>query len=169
VSSTAVKDDATPIAAPLPPPPAPAGSQSTAPVEGLPAPPTADRPVVAARRPRRRAGALVALVLALAAVVLLEVGLLLDFGTAHSFWTTVPLWAGFATLAALVGVLASTARGARPGADRAWRISAGGLTGLAVFWVLVVLPVAGSDRGFVLTAALGCLGVSLWLVPGREA
>jgi hypothetical protein len=169
VSSTAVKDDATPIAAPLPPPPAPAGPQSTAPVAGLPAPPTTDRPVVAARRPRRRAGALVGLVLALAAVVLLEIGLLLHFGTAHSFWTTVPLWSGFATLAALVGVLASTARGARPGTDRAWRISAAGLTGLAVFWVLVVLPVAASDRGFVLTAALGCLGVSLWLVPGRKA
>jgi hypothetical protein len=68
-----------------------------------------------------------------------------------------------------VGLLACTARGARPGTDRAWRISAAGLTGLAVFWVLVVLPVGNTDRGFVLTAALGCLGVSLWLAPGRKA
>ena len=165
-TSTAVEDDATPIAAPLPPPPAPAAPQPTEPVERLPGPPPADRPVVAARRARHRPSALVGLGLGVAAVVLLEVGLLRG---AHSFWTTVPLWSGFATLAALVGLLACTARGARPGADRAWRISAGGLTGLAVFWVLVVLPVGGTDRGFVLTAALGCLGISLWLAPGRKA
>jgi FtsH-binding integral membrane protein len=164
--STAVEDDATPIAAPLPPPPAAAGPQPTEPVERVPGPPPADRPVVTARPPRRRRAVPVGLVLALAAVVLLEVGLLRG---AHSFWTTVPLWSGFATLAAVVGLLACTARGARPGTDRAWRISAAGLTGLAVFWVLVVLPVGNTDRGFLLTAALGCLGVSLWLAPGRTA
>ena len=165
-TSTAVEDDATPIAAPLPPPPAPAGPQATEPVERVPGPPSNERPVVTARRARHRPSALVGLGLGLAAVVLLEIGLLRG---AHSFWTTVPLWSGFATLATLVGLLAGTARGARPGADRAWRISAGGLTGLAVFWVLVVLPVGNTDRGFVLTAALGCLGVSLWLAPGRKA
>jgi hypothetical protein len=168
---TAVEDDATPIAAPLPPPPGPTAPQATEPVERVPGPPPADRPadrpVVTARR-RRRPGALVAPVLGVAAVVLLEVGLLRSAGRVPSFWHTVPLWCGFATLAALVGLLASVARGARSGTDRAWRISAAGLTGLAVFWVLVVLPVGNTDRGFVLTAALGCLGVSLWLAPGRK-
>jgi hypothetical protein len=165
---TAVEDDATPIAAPLPPPPAPSAPQATEPVERVPGPPPADRPVVTARR-RRRPGALVAPALGLAAVALLEVGLLRGAGRLPSFWHTVPLWCGFATVAALVGLLASVARGARSGTDRAWRISAAGLTGLAVFWLLVVLPVGSTDRGFVLTAALGCLGVSLWLAPGRKA
>ena len=50
-----------------------------------------------------------------------------------------------------------------------WRIAAGGLVGLAVFWVLVVLPVVASDRGFLLTAALGALGAALWVGPGRKA
>jgi hypothetical protein len=169
-TSTAVEDDATPIAAPLPPPPAPAEPQSTEPVERVPGPPPADRPVVSAkRRPRRPPTGLVGLGLGVAAVALLEVGLLRGAGHSASFWHTVPLWSAFATVAALVGVLASAARGARAGSDRAWRISAAGLCGLAVFWVLVVLPVGGTDRGFVLTAALGCLGVSLWLAPGRRA
>jgi hypothetical protein len=167
-TSTAVEDDATPIAAPLPPPPAPAAPQPTEPVERVPGPPPADRPVVTARR-RRRPSTLVGPVLGAAAVVLLEVGLLRGVGRTAGFWHTVPLWSAFATVAALVGLLASVARGARAGSDRAWRISAAGLTGLAVFWVLVVLPVGGTDRGFVLTAALGCLGVSLWLAPGRKA
>ena len=47
----------------------------------------------------------------------------------------------------------------------AWRIAAGGLVGLAVFWLLVVLPVVASDRGFVLTAALAALGAALWIGP----
>jgi peptidoglycan/LPS O-acetylase OafA/YrhL len=165
-TSTAVEDDATPIGAPLPSPPAPAGPQQTEPVDRVPGPPPADRPIGTGRRPKRLRRAPVGLVLGLGAVALLEVGLVRG---AHSFWTTVPLWSGFATLAALVGLLASAARGARAGTDRAWRLSAAGLIGLAVFWVLVVLPVGNTDRGFVLTAALGCLGVSLWLAPGRKA
>jgi ferric-dicitrate binding protein FerR (iron transport regulator) len=169
-TSTAVEDDATPIAAPLPPPPAPAGPQQTEPVERVPGPPPADRPVVSAtRRPRRRPSGLVGLGLGVAAVGLLEAGLLRSAGHTAAFWHTVPLWSAFATVAALVGVLASVANGARAGSDRSWRISAAGLCGLAVFWVLVVLPVGSTDRGFVLTAALGCLGVSLWLAPGRKA
>ncbi|NYJ05495.1 hypothetical protein [Petropleomorpha daqingensis] len=172
MTTPTVEDDATPIAAPLPPPPAPAAPQQshqTEPVERVPGPPPADRTVVSAtRRPRRRPGGLIGLGLGVAAVALLEVGLLRGPGHGASFWHTVPLWSAFATVAALVGVLASVARGARAGSDRSWRISAAGLCGLAVFWVLVVLPVGGTDRGFLLTAALGCLGVSLWLAPGRK-
>ena len=50
-----------------------------------------------------------------------------------------------------------------------WRIAAAGLVGLAVFWILVVLPVVASDRGFLLTAALGALGAALWVGPGRKS
>jgi hypothetical protein len=161
--STALADDATPISAPLPPPP-PSAFQPTGPVEGLPTPPAAPR---VSHRPRDRA-ALAGRALAVAALPLLEAGLLLDFGSAHRLWTTVPLWSGFATLAALVGLLVHVRGTSRVRTDRAWRISAAGLAGLAAFWLLVVLPMGGTDRGFVLTAALGCLGVSLWVTAGRK-
>ena len=63
-------------------------------------------------------------------------------------------------------------RPALPGGGRftaGWRVAAGGLVGLAVFWLLVVLPVVATDRGFVLTAALASLGGALWIAPRRSS
>jgi hypothetical protein len=120
--------------------------------------------------PRDRA-ALLGLGLALLALVLLELGLAMDFRT-RSYWSALPLWSAFATLCAGLGVVAfaaSFAAGSRFRSGTAWRIAAGGLVGLAVFWVLVVLSVVASDRGFLLTAALGALGAALWVGPGRKA
>jgi hypothetical protein len=99
---------------------------------------------------------------------LLEVGLLLGFG-ATRYWSTVSLWSAFVTLAALLVLLPFAGRrlGLRP--DAAWKVAAGGLTGAAVFWVLVVLPQVASDRGFVLTAGLAALGAALWVAPSRRA
>jgi hypothetical protein len=104
--------------------------------------------------------------LGLVALLLLELGLLVhQAGT--TLWGRVPLWSSFATVAAVVGLAAvAGVRAAAPVRDRAWAIGAGGLSGLAVFWLLVVLPTADTDRGFVLTAALACLGASLWLTTG---
>jgi peptidoglycan/LPS O-acetylase OafA/YrhL len=122
------------------------------------------------RAPRNRA-ALAGLGLVAASVLLLELGLTLGFG-GRTLWSTVPLWSAFATVAALLGGLAFAGRqrkGERLRNDRAWKLSVVGLAGLAVFWVLVVLPVAATDRGFLLTAALACLGVALWIAPGRRA
>lgn len=117
--------------------------------------------------PRDRA-AVLGLGLAVLAFVLLELGLAIRFGT-QSYWSAVPLWSAFATLCAAVGVVAlaaSAAGRARPAT--LWRVGAGGLVGLAVFWVLVVLSVVATDRGFLLTAALGALGAALWAGPGRK-
>jgi hypothetical protein len=120
--------------------------------------------------PRDRA-ALLGIGLAVLALVLLELGLALDFGR-QSYWSAVPLWSAFATLCAVLGVLALAAAfpsGSRLRSGAVWRIAAAGLVGLAVFWVLVVLPVVASDRGFLLTAALGALGAAVWVGPGRKA
>jgi hypothetical protein len=113
--------------------------------------------------PRARAQ-LIGLALAVLGLVLLEVGLALGFGGA-SLWSATPLWSAFATIAALVALLAfvPTTRSADGGAAAPTRIALGGLAGLAVFWLLVVLPDAASNRGFVLTAALACLGAGFWL------
>jgi hypothetical protein len=129
---------------------------------------TAKAPRISA--PRDRA-ALLGLGLALLALVLLELGLGMHFGT-RSYWSAVPLWSAFATLCTGLGVVAfaaSFSAGSRFRSGTAWRIAAGGLVGLAVFWVLVVLSVVASDRGFLLTAALGALGAALWVGPGRKA
>lgn len=171
---------------PLPPAPspaaapaAPAASGSSAahePSAGRPdgtavlpgaAPPATEPPRTA---PLRDRATLLGLGLVLAALVLLELGLGLRFGGA-SFWSELPLWSAFATVCTVLGLAASAA--SLPGGGR-WspstgrRIAVGGLAGLAVFWLLVVLPVVAGDRGFLLTAALGCLGAALWFSPGRK-
>jgi hypothetical protein len=162
------------LGTPPPPPPAPA----PAPAAASPVwPETLESELTSApspeRAPRDRT-ALVGLGLAVLALVLLQVGLALDFGT-ESLWSAATLWAAFstvATLAAVVGLLAfaaSAARGGRPAGEPAWRIAAAGLLGLAVFWLLVVLPAADTDRGFLLTAALACLGGALWIGASRKA
>jgi peptidoglycan/LPS O-acetylase OafA/YrhL len=107
--------------------------------------------------------------LGVAALLLLEVGLLMH-EAGRTVWGRSTLWAAFATVAAVAGLAAvAGARAAAPLRDRAWTLGAGGFTGLAVFWVLVALPGAGTDRGFVLTAALACLGGAVWLTSGRAA
>ncbi|RBY92598.1 hypothetical protein [Blastococcus sp. TF02A-30] len=121
-----------------------------------------------ARPPRDRAG-LISAGLVVLALVLLQLGLGLRFG-GESFWSELPLWSAFATACTVLGLAGSTALpgASRLGAGTGWRIAVGGLVGLAVFWVLVVLPVVAGDRGFLLTAALGCLGAALWTGPARR-
>lgn len=104
-----------------------------------------------------------------AALVLLELGLLVHEG-GRNLWSRAPLWAAFATVAGVVGLvgLAAGVRGLRRlGGNRSWALAAGGLCGLAVFWLLVALPTAATDRGFLLTAALACLGAASWTVVER--
>ena len=150
-------------------PPAPHG--------GAPSPaaaaPTARVPVAeparAPRTPRDRA-VLVTTGLGVLGLVLLELGLALRLG-GQVIWSDLPLWSAFATLAALTGI-AGLAAGLLPGRRvspaTAERPALGGLAGLAVFWLLIALPRVDSDRGFLLTAALGALGVAVWLSPTRR-
>jgi hypothetical protein len=170
---------AAPAATPhAPPPPGPSAGHAGGPVW----PDTLDpqEPVAAGakrkREPRVRApqdrAALVGLGLVVLSLVLLELGLALDFGfEGDSYWSVVPLWSAFATVCVLLGLLVFAAfyrAGNRARSGPAWRVAAGGLVGLAVFWLLVVLPVVASDRGFVLTAALAALGGALWIGPRRK-
>lgn len=122
-----------------------------------------------APRPRDRA-ALLGLGLVVLSVVLLELGLTLEFG-GESYWSVVTLWSAFASVCALLALVAFAAflpAGDPRRSGPAWRVAAGGLVGLAVFWLLVVLPVVDTDRGFVLTAALAALGGALWIGPRRK-
>ncbi|MGY1708954.1 hypothetical protein ACI8AC_05535 [Geodermatophilus sp. SYSU D00758] len=154
------------------------GVQPTGPVgfvPGLPGAGTAaptPAPAAARRSPRtpeQRAGLRCA-GLAGVSLALLQAGLLVGAdGTA--LWSAVPLWSAFATIGTLLGLLPAAGRlvrRARLDPGTAWQVAAGGLTGVAVFWVLVVLPGVASDRGFVLTAALVALGAALWTAPARR-
>ena len=157
-----------------PPPPPPAQAAPPAPVPTWPETletHDADRGRTGARAVRlpQDRSALVAVGLAALALVLLQLGLALDFGT-ESLWDVVPLWSAFATAAVLVGLLAllvASVPAGRARAGVAWRAGAAGLVGLAVFWLLLVLPGADTDRGFLLTAALGALGAALWVGAKR--
>lgn len=150
----------------LPPPPSaptegiPDAMRTTGPVEFVPEPPPAAKTTRISAAGRRGPAAVVPAALG---VVVLELGLAFSFGS-RSFWSAIPLWSAFATAVCVIGLVAvvGQARGIRGGA---WRVAAGALTGLAVFWLLVVLPVADTDRGFLLTAALGLLGAAVWLCP----
>ena len=77
--------------------------------------------------------------------------------------------AALAALVALVALVPAAVRllGRSVPARTAWRVGAGGVAALAVFWVLIGLPLVVSDRGFWLTAALGAAAAALWLAPGR--
>ena len=165
---------------PLPGPPG--APTADAPEDPLGPPLTAEaaRPAQSARAPRRprtprtprpaeERAIRVGIGLTALSLLLLQIGLAVGFGEV-SLWSAVTLWSVFATLGALLGALPYAGRfvpAARLRAEAAWKVAAGGLTGVAVFWVLVVLPRVDSDRGFVLTAALAALGAALWVAPGR--
>jgi len=148
--------------------------QATGPVDYVPGPPASGpaAPTIAevpagAREfvvdlsdeaPERPAGTglrAAALLAGVVAAVVLELGLLMHGGAA-SLWSRTPFWSAFASLAVVAGLAGVAARlaGNRPAARP---LAPAGLGGLAVFWLLVVLPTADTDRGFVLTAALACL------------
>jgi hypothetical protein len=146
-------------------PPRPARGPSTNP--GSPAPAQRRSPLAALQSAGRGSTVLLSLGLGVVALVLLELGLVLDFGD-RSLWDVVPTWSAFATVAAVV-VLAPAVAGltGRVPVALAWRVGAGGLVALATAWVLVALPLAASDRGFWFTAAVAVAGAALWLAPGR--
>lgn len=168
--------DVVPGFAPTPPPvPGPATTPGTAP--GTPAAGAQDggsssssvRSRLAAVRSSGRPGKeLVALALGVLGLALLELGLALEFVN-QSLWDVVPTWSTFATIAALLALAPSVAAlaGRRESARTAWRVGAGGLAALAVFWVLIALPLVASDRGFWLTIALAASGAAVVLAPGR--
>jgi hypothetical protein len=161
--ATAADPPPPPPTPPTAPHPTPAGTgHSTGPVDGLPDPPPAVRAAPRQRAARDRR-AVAALALAAVAVVLLELGLVLRFGT-ESLWSAVTLWSAFATGCGLL-VLPALAAG-REGA--AARLAAAGGAGLGAFWLLVVLPGVASDRGFLLTAAPACRAAALWLGGRRR-
>lgn len=119
--------------------------------------------------PRARA-ALTGVILVALSLLLAVLGLSYGFG-GESLWSRTPLWSLLAIVAVVLGLLAFVPDA--PGRSRlrphsGWKIAAGGLVGFVVFWLVVVLRMAATDRGFVLTAALAALAAAVWIAPSRE-
>jgi hypothetical protein len=165
-------------APPTRPAPVQDGVQPTGPVDFVPGLPGAGSPEPPPRRRVRAArsapgsvpdrSALAAVGLAALAVVLLQLGLAQDDGR---LWSAVTLWGAFATAATVLGLVALAARVAAPArvpAGTATRLAGAAVLALAVFWLLVVLPIVASDPGFLVTASLLALGGALWVAPTRE-
>ena len=163
----AATPSATPAGSSAVPPPPPVRSPGPATSPGTPSDAGRHSRLASLPRAGRSGHALPALALGVLAVVLLQLGLALDFGSA-SLWEVLTTWSTLATVASLVALVpAGAALTGRLPARTAWRVGAAGVAALALFWVLVALPVAASDRGFWLTAALATAGAALWLAPGR--
>jgi hypothetical protein len=149
--------------APTAPPPSPGPSTTPGGAAGTPR----RSPLAAVQHVRRGGTALIPLGLGVLALVLLQLGLALEYG-GQSLWDALPTWSAFATVAALLVLVPAVAgMTGRLSARAAWRTGAVGLAALATWWVLVALPLAASDRGFWLTAAVAAAGAALWLAPGR--
>ena len=159
------------------PPTRPAGAadgvQPTGPVDFVPGLPGvgAEHPTPAPAKRRTPAPdrtAIAAIVLAALAVGLLQFGLTRG---RPDLWNTVTLWSVFATAATVLGLAVLVVRLVAPArlpAGIATRLLGGAVLALAIFWLLVVLPIVASDPGFLVTAALLCLGGALWLGPARR-
>lgn len=161
-------------APPTRPAPVTDGAQPTGPVDFVPGLPGAGSTEPPPRRRIRTPGAvpdrsaLAAVGLAALAVVLLQLGLAQDDGR---LWSAVTLWGAFATAATVLGLVALAARVAAPArvpVGTATRLAGAAVLALAVFWLLVVLPMVASDPGFLVTASLLALGGALWVGPARE-
>jgi hypothetical protein len=154
-------------AAPSGPPPVPSAPGPGTSAQQVTAPVARHAAFEAVRTAGRSPGLLAGLLLGVAGLVMLEIGLVLGFGS-QSLWDVVPTWSAFATVAALLVLVPAPARAAgRPSERTAWRIGAVGAAGVVTFWVLIGLPLVASDRGFWLTAAAAAAGAAVWLSPGR--
>jgi hypothetical protein len=111
-------------------------------------------------RAHRVGGRASTLLLGALSAVVLEIGLLVPGGT-PALWARVPLWSAFATIAGVAALAGVAARLAGRHRARALRAAVAGLGGLAVFWLLVVLPTAATDRGFLLTAGFAGMAAAV--------
>lgn len=83
-------------------------------------------------------------------------------------WHAYTAWALFAVVCALLQL--APVAGKRLGLtdESSWSLGAVGTAGLVAYWVIIVLPGASSNTGFVQTLAVGLAVIGLWLSPGRR-
>lgn len=105
--------------------------------------------------------------LALLALVALLLGLFLEEGGVR-MWDQSEAWSVFAIVCAVVQ-LAPVARSSLSWtAERAWLVAAVGAGGLALYWLLLVLPAIARNTSFAITVATAAAIGGVLLAPGRH-
>lgn len=112
---------------------------------------------------------LLRLVAQIACPLLLVAGLTWDVDGTNG-WESTSAWALFAVVCAVLQLapLASRYVGLRLSTEHGWFFAALGSAGLAAYWLVIVLPDANGDAGFLLTLATWLAVVGAWLTPGRH-
>jgi hypothetical protein len=87
----------------------------------------------------------------------------------HNAWHSVKAWGGVALIAAALTFAPSVGSALRVSAYRAWQIAAGGAAGLALYWVLFVLPDVAKNTSLITTLGVAAGIVVAWIAPGRQA
>jgi hypothetical protein len=83
----------------------------------------------------------------------------------HNAWHVVKAWGGVALVAAAL----TFAPTLRLSAYRAWQVAVGGAAGLALYWVLFVLPDIAKNTSLITTLGVAAGIVVAWIAPGRPA
>ncbi len=99
--------------------------------------------------------------------LLLLAGLSFDDG-GNNGWDAYTAWAIFAMVCALLQLAPVVGRRIGLADESSWSLDAVGTAGLVAYWVIIVLPGASSNTGFVQTLAVGFAVIGLWLSPGRR-
>jgi hypothetical protein len=84
-------------------------------------------------------------------------------------WHTVKAWGGVALVAAALTFAPAVGSAMRLSAYRAWQVAAGGAAGLALYWVLFVLPDIAKNTSLITTLGVAAGIVVAWIAPGRHA
>jgi hypothetical protein len=87
----------------------------------------------------------------------------------HDAWDSVHAWGGLAILGALLTLVPVLRTAVNLLPHRAWQVAAGGAGALGLFWVLFVLPAAGSNTSLVTTIGAAAGAAAVWAAPGRES
>ncbi|MEO9138668.1 MAG: hypothetical protein ABI345_06330 [Jatrophihabitans sp.] len=105
-------------------------------------------------------------ILGAVSVVAIVAGLSID-ENGRNAWDTVNAWGGLAIVGALL-TMAPALGTASISTARAWQISACGAGALVLFWVLFVLPAAGSNTSLAVTVGVAAGVIATWIAPGRD-
>lgn len=105
--------------------------------------------------------------LGLVSLVATVIGLSVD-EDGRNAWHSVHAWGALAILGALLTLAPVLRSTSRMSAHRAWQVAACGAGALGLFWVLFVLPTAGSNTSLITTVGAAAGLVAVWVAPGRE-
>lgn len=130
-------------------------------------PPTVQLPRVGPAHQQARVHVAVTL-FAAASLVAIAIGVSVP-EDGHNAWHFVKAWAGVALVFAALTFAPSVGSAVRLSTHRAWQVAAGGAAGLALYWVLFVLPDIAKNTSLITTLGVAAGIVVAWIAPGRQA